>query len=80
MTVSPLSQPFYSRNRMKNVVPNNLFIDSRDGTVTDRATNLMWQKGGSFDMLAWGEAKEIEYKNSVRVVRSLPSVLSKADH
>ena len=134
---------------------NNLFIDNGDGTVTDRATNLMWQKGGSFDMVAWGDAKgymeqlnlhhfagysdwrlptleeltsmmecswknrdlfiesvfdsqqktcwssdtngprrawkvnfhlgyiidnPIEYKNSVRAVRSLPSVLSKVGH
>jgi len=134
---------------------DNIFIDNGNGTVTDRATNLMWQKGGSLNMVTWGDAREyveqlnrhdfagysdwrlptleeltstmecswknrdlfiesvfdrqqkscwssdtngparawkanfhfgyvidnsIEYKNSVRAVRSLPSALSKVGH
>ena len=37
---------------------DNFFIDNGDGTVADRATNLMWQKGGSSKVMTWREAKE----------------------
>ncbi len=35
----------------------NDLIDNQDGTVTDLATGLMWQKGGSSQPLTWIEAK-----------------------
>ena len=35
----------------------NAFVDNRDGTVTDQATGLMWQKGGFPDGMTWLEAK-----------------------
>lgn len=35
---------------------NNLFEDNGDGTVTDRATGLMWQKGGSPAPVTWAGA------------------------
>lgn len=35
----------------------NGLIDNHDGTVTDRATGLMWQKGGSLRPMTWIEAK-----------------------
>jgi len=37
---------------------DNFFIDNGDGTVTDHATNLMWQKSGSLKVMIWREAKE----------------------
>jgi hypothetical protein len=36
----------------------NQFQDNPDGTVTDKATGLMWQKGGSKDTLTWIDARE----------------------
>ncbi|MCP4345183.1 MAG: SUMF1/EgtB/PvdO family nonheme iron enzyme [Desulfobacterales bacterium] len=33
-------------NKFRNI--KNAFTDNRDGTVTDRATGLMWQKAGSY--------------------------------
>ena len=35
----------------------NAFVDNRDGTVTDRSTGLMWQKGGFPEGMTWLEAK-----------------------
>jgi hypothetical protein len=35
----------------------NQFKDNGDGTVSDRATGLMWQKGGSSEGLTWAGAK-----------------------
>jgi len=35
---------------------HNLFVDNRDGTVTDQSTGLMWQKGGTQDEMTWLEA------------------------
>jgi serine/threonine-protein kinase len=36
----------------------NDYVDNGDGTVTDRRTGLMWQKGGSSEPLSWGKALE----------------------
>ncbi|MBN2123983.1 MAG: DUF1566 domain-containing protein [Deltaproteobacteria bacterium] len=36
----------------------NRFRDNGDGTITDEATGLMWQKGGSPAPLTWEEARE----------------------
>jgi hypothetical protein len=35
----------------------NNFQDNQDGTVTDRASRLMWQKGGSSRPMTWQDAK-----------------------
>ena len=35
----------------------NDLLDNQDGTVTDRATGLMWQKGGAQQLMTWIEAK-----------------------
>ena len=37
--------------------PNDL-VDNGDGTITDRATGLMWQKGGSSSSLYYYQAKK----------------------
>jgi hypothetical protein len=37
--------------------PND-FVDNADGTITDRATGLMWEKGGSSSVLHYREAKK----------------------
>jgi uncharacterized protein DUF1566/type IX secretion system substrate protein len=34
----------------------NDFVDNNDGTITDKATNLMWDKAGSSTGLNWQEA------------------------
>ncbi len=39
----------------------NDFTDNGDGTITDRATGLMWQKSGSNDMLRYGEVQDYIY-------------------
>jgi adenylate cyclase len=36
---------------------NNDFVDNGDGTVTDRATGLLWQKSGSSRSVTWRRAK-----------------------
>ena len=62
-----------SRSHIKNIInkhnffvrdvnergdfPND-FVDNGDGTVTDRATNLMWEKGGSSSTLYYWKAKK----------------------
>jgi hypothetical protein len=38
---------FYEREWNPNGLFDNDFVDNGDGTVTDRATDLMWQKDGS---------------------------------
>ncbi len=35
----------------------NAFVDNADETVTDEATGLMWQRGGSPEPLSWLDAK-----------------------
>jgi hypothetical protein len=37
---------------------SNDFVDNGDGTVTDRATGLMWEKGGSSSLLRYLEAEK----------------------
>lgn len=36
----------------------NEFIDNKDGTITDRATELMWEQGGSKKAKSWYYAKK----------------------
>lgn len=46
----------------------NAFQDNRDGTVTDAATGLMWQKGGSDEAVTWIGAREyVENSNRERI-------------
>ena len=37
---------------------SNEFVDKGDGTVTDNATGLMWEKGGSESAIFWDKAKK----------------------
>ena len=37
---------------------SNNFVDNGDGTITDRATGLMWEKGGSSSALYYWKAKK----------------------
>ena len=34
-----------------------LFVDNRDGTITDKKTNLMWQRNYNKEKLSWEEAQ-----------------------
>ena len=49
---------FFDRTKNKNGTFVNDLRDNNDGTVTDLATGLMWQKGGSSDGMIWLKAKE----------------------
>jgi len=42
---------FFERSKNSRGAFENAFIDNNDGTVTDRATGLMWQKSGSSKIL-----------------------------
>lgn len=42
---------FFERSRNTQGSFVNDFVDNNDGTVTDRATGLMWQKSGSLQLL-----------------------------
>jgi hypothetical protein len=45
----------------------NDYEDMGDGTVSDHATGLMWQKGGSEDLITYEEAKDyIQELNSIK--------------
>jgi len=59
---------FYDYNWNISGSFDNDFVDNGDGTVTDRATGLMWQKGGSLKPLAWRLVKS--YVNSLNKNRS----------
>jgi len=49
---------FFDRTKNKKGAFVNDFGDNGDGTVTDRATALMWQKDGSPEGMMWSQAKE----------------------
>jgi len=60
---------FFDRIKNKAGTFTNDFVDNGDGTVTDRATALMWQKDGSLKGMTWADAKEyINKLNSERFV------------
>lgn len=49
---------FYDKHRNETGdFPNDL-VDNGDGTITDRATGLMWEKGGSSSLLPYDQAKK----------------------
>ena len=48
---------FFDRTKNKNGAFSNDFMDNGDGTVTDRATALMWQKDGSLKGMTWADSK-----------------------
>ena len=37
-------------------LPSSDYVDNADGTVTDQATGLVWEKAGSADAMAWEQA------------------------
>ncbi len=49
---------FFDRTKNNAGAFANDFVDNGDGTVTDRATALMWQKDGSSEGMTWASAKE----------------------
>jgi hypothetical protein len=49
---------FFDSNWNKFGSFNNDFVDNGDGTVTDRATGLLWQKSGSSRSVTWRRAKD----------------------
>jgi hypothetical protein len=49
---------FFDRTKNKNGNFINELTDNDDGTISDRATGLMWQKEGSQDGVSWVKAKE----------------------
>ncbi|MBW2573098.1 MAG: DUF1566 domain-containing protein, partial [Deltaproteobacteria bacterium] len=44
---------FFDRTKNPGGAFVNDFVDNGNGTVTDRATGLMWQKDGSSDGMTW---------------------------
>jgi len=49
---------FFDRTKNKNGAFANDLVDNNNGTVTDLATGLMWQKEGSPAGMTWAQAKE----------------------
>jgi hypothetical protein len=49
---------FFDRTKNTNGAFANDLRDNNNGTVTDRATGLMWQKEGSSEGMTWANAKE----------------------
>ncbi len=39
----------------------NQFVDNGDGTITDRATGLMWQQADNGEAMGWGEALDYAF-------------------
>jgi hypothetical protein len=48
---------FYVRNKNEIGEFPNDFVDNDDGTITDRTTGLMWEKGGSSSAMRYWSAK-----------------------
>jgi hypothetical protein len=58
---------FFDRSRNPHGSFQNVFVDNNDGTVTDRATGLIWQMGGSSSSLDNRSAKEyVKHLNGQR--------------
>ncbi|MCF8084780.1 MAG: DUF1566 domain-containing protein [Deltaproteobacteria bacterium] len=59
-----LKRNFYVRNRHETGGFRNDFVDNKDGTITDRSTGLMWEKGGSsYQRRYWGAESHINNLN-----------------
>ena len=62
---SSREKKFYARYVRGNAYGANDFIDNKDGTITDRATGLMWMKADSSKAMNWQEAlkyaQDLEY-------------------
>jgi len=54
---------FFDRYKNPRGSFENVFIDNNDGTITDRATGLMWQKSGS--------SKSLENRGAKKYVKQL---------
>ena len=58
---------FFDRSKNRGGSFENVFIDNKDGTVTDKVTGLMWQKSGSSSSLENRAAKKyIKHLNEQR--------------
>ncbi len=58
---------FFERSRNPQGSFKNVFVDNKDGTITDKATGLMWQKAGSSGTLDNRDAiRYVEQLNSQR--------------
>ncbi len=58
---------FFDSSKNTNGSFNNHFVDNKDGTVTDKATGLMWQKSGTLYFLENKDAKKyIDQLNTER--------------
>jgi hypothetical protein len=53
---------FFDRTRNPRGAFKNVLIENKDGTITDQATGLMWQKGGSSKSLDNRSAKKYVQK------------------
>jgi len=53
---SPREKKFYARYVRGKPYGSNKFIDNSNGTVTDKATGLMWMKNDSGKSMNWQEA------------------------
>ncbi|MFC1576348.1 DUF1566 domain-containing protein [Candidatus Omnitrophota bacterium] len=53
---SSREKKFYARYVRGKAYGNNNFVDNGDGTITDRATGLMWLKADSGKPMNWKEA------------------------
>lgn len=63
---------FFIKDRYEAVDFPNDFVDNNDGTITDRATGLMWQKGGSSSPLFYRDAeKYVSTKLNVGSLRNV---------
>jgi hypothetical protein len=50
---------FFIKHKNESGYFQNDFLDNGNGTVTDRVTGLMWEKGGSLSVLRYREAKRL---------------------
>ena len=59
---------FFERYKNPRGTFQNVFIDNKDGSITDRATGLMWQKGGSSKSLDnWNIEEYIKRLNTQKL-------------
>ncbi len=62
-----VARNFYARYKNDSGRFPNDFVDNGDGTVTDRATGLMWDKEGSSSELLWRDVNDyISQQNRIK--------------